>query len=197
MPAQTDIPILADVTAQADMCTLADVPSQFVAHGRRDVPTQGDYEAVAKYTRSTSTRSSTRPVYKPRHSPTIKLAKELLSTQRSLEVARAAAKIPVAAVTTHEVVFDVLAPMAVTPVTFSEAALVTSEPNVVIVTGLGTGAIPSTSVMMHGMATPQRSPTIGLISSHKFNPDIFFSTYFYFHPYVMGCISDVSALFCL
>lgn len=91
-------------------------------------------------------------------------------------------------VATHEVVSDVFVPVAVTLESVSKFAPTTSEPNVIIVTDLGTGTIPLLAVMMSGMATLSHSSTTRLVFSRKFNPDIFFSTSFYFCPYVMGCI---------
>lgn len=95
-----------------------------------------------------SAHSSTRLVKKPRRSFTTELAKELSSPLSALKVAGVAAEIPVPMVATHEVTSDVSTPIAVTPETISEVVSVTSEPDIIIVTSLGTGVIPSPSVMV-------------------------------------------------
>lgn len=138
MPAQADVPVLADMPVQVDVHALTDIPSQFAACGQRDMPTRGDYEAVAKCIRSASARSSTCLVEKSHHSFTTELAKELSSPQHALEVAGAAVEVLVSVVATYEVASDVSV--------LSEAAPATSEPDIAIVTGLGTGAIPSPPV---------------------------------------------------
>lgn len=89
MPIQADIPALVNVAAQTDVYALADVPSQSATHGQRDVPTKGDYEVVAKCTRSASSHSSTYPAKKPRRSLTIELVKEFSSPRHASEVAGA------------------------------------------------------------------------------------------------------------
>lgn len=139
---------------QADVHTLANVPSQPAARGRRDVPARGDYENVAKRTRSASFRNSTRSAKKPHCFLTTELAKELSFPQRSSEAAGAAVEISM--------------PIMVTPETVSEAAPAIPEPYVVIVAGLGTGVIPLPPIMMPGMITPSRSPTTGLVFFRKF-----------------------------
>lgn len=121
----------ADVPAQVDMSSRVD------ARGRRDVHTQGDYEAVAKCTRSASTHSSIRLVKKPHHSLMTKLAKKLPSSQCTLEVLGVATKIS--------------EPVAATQEATSKVALAISEPTVIIVIGEGTSAIPSPPVMIPGM----------------------------------------------
>lgn len=113
-----------------------------------------------------------------------------------------ATEVLVPMVASHEFVSDVAAPIVVTSETISKAASepvivvsssATSEPDVAIVVGLGTGAIHSPPVMMPGLATPPCSPTTGLVSSRKFILDILVSAFFCFHPYVMGCISGVDS----
>lgn len=78
MPVQIDILPSIDVPTQANVCT--PVPSQPTAFlDPRDVPARGDYEAVAKCTRSVSSHSFARLVKISRHSLTNELAKELSS----------------------------------------------------------------------------------------------------------------------
>lgn len=179
--------------AQADVHALADVPSQSTAHDRSDVPTRGDYEAVAKRTRLASARSSTCLVKKSCHCLTTKLAKELSSPRRALEVAGAAAEVLVPIVATHEVVSNVATLVAVTPEIVSKAAPITFELDVVILTNLGISAIPLPSVMIPGMTTPPHSPITRLVSSHKFNSNIFFSTFFCSRLYVIDRILGVGS----
>lgn len=174
VPVQTDVPTPAGMPAQAGMSAPADVPSQSVTHGRRDVLAWGDYKAIAKHTRSASSRNSTCLVKKPHHSLTTKLAKELSSSRRASEVAGAVVKVSMPVVAADEVASDITIPAMVTLETISKTVLTTSELDVIIVAGLGTVVIPSPSVMMPGMATPH-SLTIVLVSSRKLN-----SPYSYF-----------------
>lgn len=78
-----------------------------------------------------------------------------------------ASNITVSTAATQEVALDVIAHVEVIPETVSKTTHTTSEPNVVVVVGLGTGAISSPPVMMPGVATPPRSLIIGLISTPK------------------------------
>lgn len=81
----------------------------------------GDYEAVAQFTRSTSVCGSARPVKKSHHFLTTKIAKELPSPQRVLEVTGIAAGV-------HE-------PIIATQGATSEVAPATSKRVVIIVIG--------------------------------------------------------------
>lgn len=152
------------------MPTPVDVPSQPTKRGRRDAPARRYYEAMAKHARSVSSCSSTRLVKSPRHSVTIELAKELSSPRHVSEIAGTTMDTPVPILTTHEVASDVTAPLAVLLWTISETVPATSKPDIVIVAGLGFGAILSPPVMIPGIATPPRNLITGLVSSRKSNP---------------------------
>lgn len=79
-------------------------------------------------------------------------------------------------------------PMATIQEVAPDVAAAISEPEVVIVTGIGTSAIASPPVMIPKMATPPCSLTTGLVSSHKFSPIFSFQPFFCSRPYVMGRI---------
>lgn len=83
------------------------------------MPVQGDYEAVAKHTRSARAHSSTCSVKKPRCPLMTELAKELPFPQRALVAGVAA---------------EISEPIAVTQEIASEVGPATSERAVVIVT---------------------------------------------------------------
>lgn len=78
------------------------------------------------------------------------------------------------AVDDHEVASDVVVPKVILLETVFEAVPATSEPDVIIVAGLSSGVIPPSPIMMPRMATPPHCPTIGLVSSHKFNSNTLF-----------------------
>lgn len=75
VPVQANAPTQDIMPAQADMPIQVDVPPQ------ANVPPQGDYEAIAKSTRSTSAHGSTQPTKKPRRYLMIELATKLPSPQ--------------------------------------------------------------------------------------------------------------------
>lgn len=75
---------------------------------------------------------------------------------------------------TYEVALDAVAPAEVIPETVSVVAPVTLEPDVIIVTSLGTSTIPLPPVMMHGMVTPSCSLTTGMVSFRKLLPLILY-----------------------
>lgn len=106
-----DVPAQAVVPPQANMCTQADMLSQTTALGRRDAPARGDYEDIAKHTRSASSRCSTHTAKKPCCSLTTELANTLPSPQRALEVAKVAREVHAPVVATQYIASEVALPL--------------------------------------------------------------------------------------
>lgn len=150
---------------------------------------------MAKRTRLASSHGSTGPVKKPRCSLTTELAKELCSPRGASDVVgttteisaplvttkEVSSNVAVSATTNHKVAFDVVVQAEVIPKSISETIPTTSEADVIIMTSLDSGTIPSLPVMMPKMATAPHSPTTGLVSSCEFLPPLlYFSAFFCF-----------------
>lgn len=144
---------------------------------------------MAKRTRLASSHGSTRPVKKPRCSLTTELAKELCSPRgasdavgTTIEISaplvttkEVSSNVAVSTTTNHRVASDVVVQEEVIPKSISETVPTTSEADVVIVTSLDSGTIPSLPVMMPKMATAPHNSTTALVSSCEFLPPLLYS----------------------